>query len=318
MSAGGPRDRGATITVVGSANLDVVVPVTRHPRLGETVIGGDHYRATGGKGANQAVACARLGARTRFVGCVGDDDAGRTLARAMRDDGIDLEHLAVLSAVPSGLALIVVDEVGENTIVVSPGANARLGAQHVVAAAVGTADAVLLQLEVPLGAVVAAAEAARGVVVLNPAPAAALPPGLLHRTDVVVPNRGELALLAGADAEPESVDEVVDLARTLEGPRQIVVTLGSAGAVAIGAGYVEHVPARRVDAIDATGAGDAFCGALTVALTEGADLQTATRWATIAASLAVERRGAQPSLPTRQQLETVAGSGAAGISEDPT
>lgn len=318
MSAAPSASRRPTIVVVGSANLDVVAPVTRHPRPGETVIGGDHYHAPGGKGANQAVACARLGGRTRFVGCVGDDDPGRTLTHALRDDGIDVEHLEVLAGVPSGLALIVVDELGENTIVVSPGANARLGTEHVVSADIGDADAVLLQLEVPIEAVVAAAEAARGLVVLNPAPATVLPSALLQRTDVLVPNRGELAMLAGADAEPGSIDEVVDLARIVEGPERIVVTLGSDGALAIDSSQVVHVPARSVRAVDATAAGDAFCGALTVALTEGAALEAATRWATVAASLAVERRGAQPSLPTRQELEAVAGPGPVGTREDTT
>lgn len=308
MSAVPAARRRPTIAVVGSANLDVVAPVTRHPRPGETVIGGDHYHAPGGKGANQAVACARLGARTRFVGCVGDDDPGRTLIRALRDDGIDVEHLEVLAGVPSGLALIVVDELGENTIVVSPGANARLGTGHVAAADIGGADAVLLQLEVPLETVVAAAEAARGLVVLNPAPATALSSALLQRTDVLVPNRGELAMLAGADAEPGSIDEVVDLARTVEGPDRLVVTLGSDGALAIENGHVVHVPARPVQAVDATAAGDSFCGALTVALTEGAGLEAATRWASIAASLTVGRRGAQPSLPNRRELDEVTGS----------
>jgi ribokinase len=316
MTADAGAARPPSITIVGSANLDVVAPVTRLPRPGETVIGGDHYRATGGKGANQAVACARLGARTRFVGCVGDDDAGRTLARALRDDRVDVEHLRVLPGTPSGLALIVVDEVGENTIVVSPGANARLGPEHVAAAGLGTAEAVLLQLEVPIGAVVAAAEAARGLVVLNPAPATRLPAGLLHRTDVLVPNRGELALLAGADTEPEGIDEVVDLARTLEGPGRIVVTLGSAGAVTIEADHVRQVEARAVDAVDATAAGDSFCGALTVAMTEGADLEAATRWASLAASITVGRRGAQPSLPTRAELDGVGGSDAAWSRKD--
>lgn len=300
-------DGRPTIAVVGSINLDVVVPVNRHPRLGETVIGGDHYQVPGGKGANQAVACARLRAHTRFVGCVGDDEAGRRLLRALRDDGIDVEHLDVRSDTPSGLALIVVDEGGENTIVVSPGANARLEPDQVTAAGIGTADAVLLQLEVPLEAVAAAADAARGLVVLNPAPATPLPAALLQRTDVLVPNRGELAQLAGVDEEPRTVDEVVDLARVLDGPRRVVVTLGTDGVVALEGGNVLHVPARLVDAVDATAAGDSFCGALTVALTEGAALEAAVRWAAIAASLTVGRRGAQPSLPTREELDAVAG-----------
>lgn len=292
-----------TITVVGSANLDVVVPVQRHPDSGETVIGGDHYRAPGGKGANQAVACARLGATTRFIGCVGDDDPGRSLLGGLTGDDVDTTYLTVLPGSPSGLALIVVDSVGENTIVVSPGANARLGPEHIQPAAFTGSAAVLLQLEVPLEAVTAAAEVAEGLVVLNPAPAIMLPPALLDRTDVLVPNRGELALLAGAEAEPAGLDEVVELARSINGPSSVVVTLGKDGAVVVDRTAVRTVPAHAVEAVDATAAGDSFCGALVVALSEGASLEAATRWATTAAAITVTRRGAQPSLPTRQEVE---------------
>ena len=291
-----------TVAVVGSVNLDVVVPVDRHPRLGETVIGGDHYRAAGGKGANQAVACARLGAPTRFVGCVGDDDVGATLASALTDDAVDVTHLASLAGVPSGMALIVVDGTGENTIVVSPGANARLTSERVTAAPLAEAAAVLLQLEVPMPAVVAASSAARGLVVLNPAPATSLPDELLAGTDVLVPNRGELAVLAGVPTEPTTAGEVVDLVRGLRGPRQVVVTLGSDGALAVDGPTVTAVPAIEVEAVDTTAAGDSFCAALTVALIEGAALADATRWAVRAAAITVTRRGAQPSLPTRDEV----------------
>jgi len=291
-----------SIAVVGSANLDVVVPVRRHPRLGETVIGGDHYRATGGKGANQAVACARLGARTRFVGCVGDDEVGDTLRQALANDDVDVTDLAALEGVPSGLALIVVGVDGENTIVVSPGANDRLSTEHVVAARLGDAAAVLLQLEVPVPTVAAAAAAAEALVVLNPAPAATLPSELLHRVDVLVPNRGELATLAGSDREPRTIDEVVDLVGTLEGPSQVVVTLGADGALVVDGGRVVPVAAPVVEAVDATAAGDSFCAALTVALIEGADLARAARWASAVAAVTVTRKGAQPSLPRRTEL----------------
>lgn len=306
---GGCTMSDAVFIVVGSANLDVVVPVDRHPRPGETVIGSDHYRAAGGKGANQAVACARLGVSTGLVGCLGDDDVGATLRQALRDDHVDLTHLSSLDDTPSGLALIVVDRWGENTIVVSPGANARLSPEHVAAAPLRDAAAVLLQLEVPLAAVTAAATAAHGLVVLNPAPAAALPEALLRRTDVLVPNRGELALLAGAEGEPTTSDEVIDLVRTLHGPERVVVTLGSDGAVVVEPGTATHVAALPVAAVDATAAGDAFCAALTVALLEGAGLDAATRWATAAAAITVTREGAQPSLPTRGEVEAARGRG---------
>ena len=291
------------IAVVGSANLDIVVPVERHPGLGETVLGGDHYRATGGKGANQAVACARLGAPTRFIGCVGDDEVGATLTDALAADGIDLTHLARLTGVPSGLALIVVAPDGENTIVVSPGANARLSAAHVQASSLASAAAVLLQLEVPMPTVTAAVAAATGLVIVNPAPAAALPAAVSARADVLVPNRGELAVLAGASREPGGDDEVVDLVRMLATDASVVVTLGRDGALVVDGGEVTPVAARPVEAVDATAAGDSFCGALTVALTEGAALVAAARWAAAAAAVTVTRRGAQPSLPRRDELE---------------
>lgn len=299
MSATAPAP---SVVVVGSANQDIVVPVTRHPGLGETVLGGDHLRAGGGKGANQAVACARLGADTSFVGCVGDDDIGRALLRGLEVEGIDTRASHVLADTPSGIALIVVAEDGENTIVVSPGANAKLTPEHLPIDAIGRADALLVQLEVPVPAIEAAVAAARGLVVCNPAPAAPLPATLLAATDILVPNRSELAALAGGGQEPVTIDEVVDLARTLEGPGAIVVTLGVDGALVLADGDVHHVPAHRVVAIDATAAGDSFCGALTVARAAGADLVAATRQAVAAAAITVTRRGAQPSLPTRAEV----------------
>lgn len=293
----------SNIAVVGSANLDIVVPVRRHPRLGETVLGGDHYRAPGGKGANQAVACARLGAVTRFVGCVGDDDIGASLRQELIANRVDVTHLVTLADTPSGLALIVVDEQGENTIVVSPGANHRLSPAHVASAGLASSAAVLLQLEVPVPTVMAAAVAAQGLVVLNPAPATTLPPELLGRTDLLVPNRSELATLTGVDQEATTIDEVVDLTRTIEGPSQVVVTLGADGALVVQDGHVLHVPAPPVTAIDTTAAGDSFCAALTVAITEGARLEAAARWATTVAAVTVTRKGAQPSLPTRDEVQ---------------
>lgn len=294
------------ITVLGSANVDIIVPVDRHPRLGETVLGGDHYRAAGGKGANQAVACSRLGGPTRFVGCVGDDEPGRYLRAALADADVDVTDLTTLPDTPSGLALIVVDDRGENTIVVSSGANGRLRTDHLDAAGLVDGTALLLQLEIPIATVAWAVAAARGLVVLNPAPAAMLPRDVLERVDVLVPNRGELALLAGRETEPQSVDDVVELARSVRGPARVVTTLGADGAVAVDGDEVTVVAASPVQAVDTTGAGDAFCGALTVALVEGATLGAATRWASIAAGLAVTTRGAQPAMPTRTQVETAA------------
>ncbi len=307
-AAGRAAPQGA-VAVVGSANLDIVVPVDRHPRLGETVIGGDHVQVPGGKGANQAVAAARLGAPTWFVGRVGNDDPGRLLRAALEGDGVDVTGLGTDDTAPSGIALIVVGSDGENTIVVSPGANSRLDAAHVDDARqlVGDAAAVLVQLEVPITTVEAAVRAATGLVVCNPAPAATLPTEVLERVDVLVPNRSELATLAGAPSEPVSSEEVVAMARGLNGPASVVVTLGSDGALVLDGEQVVEVPAVPVDAVDATAAGDAFCAALTVRLVAGASLVDAARYANAAAALATTQQGAQPSLPTVAAVAAVVG-----------
>jgi len=304
-SGGRPVPR---IVVVGSTNLDIVVPVDHIPQPGETVVGGDHYRAPGGKGANQAVACSRLGAVTTFIGCLGDDDAGRTLRTALEGDRVDTTHVRQVAGAPSGIALIVVDGSGENTVTVSPGANARLLPDTLPEAEIEAAAALLVQLEIPLATATRAAELATGTVVLNPAPGRPLPDELLRNVDVLVPNRSELAVLSAAQ-EPERLEDVAALAQGLPGDARVVVTLGDAGAVVVDGDDLTHVPAHRVTAVDATGAGDTFCAALTVALTEGAELVDATRWAVVAAGLSVAGRGAQPSIPVRADVTEAIATG---------
>ncbi|MEN3281193.1 MAG: ribokinase [Solirubrobacteraceae bacterium] len=282
------------IALVGSINLDVVVGVDRHPVPGETVVGGDRKELPGGKGANQAVAAARLGATVRFVGRVGDDDAGRRLRDGLAAEQVDVAHVLVDPDAPTGMALIAVDGAGENTIVVSPGANSRVSAADVEAARDVLADATvtLAQHEVPEAAVAAAIAGAGGTVVVNPAPARPI----VAPVDVLVPNRGELEALAGRAGDP------VRLARGLDAARAVVVTLGAEGAVVVEGERVERVPAPTVDAVDTTGAGDAFCGALAQALDSGADLVEAARWAARAAAASVTRPGAQGGLPRRADL----------------
>lgn len=291
------------VVVVGSLNLDLVVPVARHPAPGETVLGGDYARHPGGKGANQAVAAARLGRRVAMIGCVGDDDAGRVLTSVLDANRVDTAGVRVVDGVPTGLALITVDDRAENAIVVSPGANARLSVDDVAIAGptIAGAAVVLLQLEVPDEAVTAAAQAAEGIVVLNPAPARPLPPALLARTDVLVANRTELALLADAE-EPADLDAVAALARALQSPSAVIVTLGADGALVVEGDSVAHVPAVQVTPVDTTAAGDAFCGALADALAGSSDLVQAAGWAARVAAVAVTRRGAQPSLPARNEV----------------
>jgi ribokinase len=282
------------IAVVGSINLDVVVEVARHPAPGETVIGGDRRELPGGKGANQAVAAARLGATVALVGRVGADDAGRRLRDGLAGEGVDVEHVLVDPEAPTGMALIAVDGAGENTIVVSPGANARVGAPDVEAArdVLASAAVTLVQHEVPEDAVAAAIAAAGGTVVLNPAPARRI----VAAVDVLVPNLGELEALAGRAGDP------VELARGLEAARAVVVTLGAEGAVVVDGDHAERVAAPRVEAVDTTGAGDAFCGALAQALDSGADLVEAARWAARAAAASVTRLGAQGGMPHREDV----------------
>ena len=276
------------IAVVGSINLDIVVEVERHPAPGETVLGGDRLELPGGKGANQAVAATRLGAQVAFVGRVGDDDAGRRLRDGLAAVGVDVTHVTVDPDAPTGTALIAVDRTGENTIVVSSGANARVSEADVEAARdmVAGAAVTLVQHEVPEDAVAAAIALGRRVV-LNPAPARPI----VAPVDVLVPNRGELEALAGRAGDP------VSLARSLDVARAVVVTLGSEGAAVISGSSVERIPAPRVDVVDTTGAGDAFCGALAQALDAGADLVEAARRAVGAAAESVTKPGAQGGLP---------------------
>jgi ribokinase len=295
----------AAIAVVGSLNLDLVVRVARLPGPGETVSGGDVFRNPGGKGANQAVAAARLGRGVAMVGRVGDDQAGRELLASLRADGVDTSHVRVVDGVSSGAAFITVSEDGENQIVVSPGANARLTPEDVAAAgaALRAAAVTLVQLEVPLEAVAAAVRAAGGRVVLNPAPVRALPSELLGEVDVLVPNRVELAQLAAAPV-PGTVEEAAGLAARLPA-RAVVVTLGADGALVVEQGRASHVSAVPVRPVDTTAAGDAFCGGLADALAAGTTLQGAVRWAVRVAAAACTRPGAQVSLPTPGEVRSL-------------
>lgn len=292
------------VAVVGSANVDLVVPVEVLPRPGQTVLGGDHLRAPGGKGANQAVAAGRLGRSVAMIGRVGDDDHGRLLLGSLGSAGVDTAHVRTTADVPSGIALITVETDGENTIAVSPGANARVTTEDVAAAAplLAAAAVTLVQLEVPLETVAAAIAAAGGTVVLNPAPAAELRSETMRQVDVLVPNRSELGVLAGTDT-PGTIEEAIAAARQLPGDLAVVVTLGADGALVLDGDVVEHVPACDVRAVDATGAGDAFCGGLADGLSRGLPLVDAVRWAVRVAGAATTRWGAQPAMPTPDEVE---------------
>jgi ribokinase len=271
------------VCVVGSANLDLVVTASRIPAPGETVLGHSYDEHAGGKGLNQAVAAARSGARTAFVGAIGGDDAGARLRQVLQADGIDDADVRTLDDIATGRALISVGDDGENSIVVIPGANAA-----VAVGSVPDARVVLAQLEIPLGSVADAfrlARASGATTVLNPAPAADLSDALLATTDIVIPNQHELALLGG----PERLLE--------RGPRAVVVTLGSDGAMWFSSTGATAIPPEQVVAVDTTGAGDAFCGAFCARLAAGDPMAEALGWAAAAGALATTQRGAVPSLP---------------------
>ncbi|MFF0307563.1 ribokinase [Streptosporangium sp. NPDC004379] len=289
------------VVVVGSVNADLVVHVARRPAPGETVIGSELATHPGGKGANQAVAAARLGARVAILGRVGSDGHGEFLREALRADGVDLGHL-IETPGPSGVALISVDAGGDNSIIVSPGANGLLTEDDITAAErlLSSAPVVCLQLESPLATVVAAARVASRVV-FNLSPPAVVPDELLEACDPLVVNQHEAALLLGSHADPvRQARELLSL-----GPRSVVLTLGADGAVVADAGEVTAVPSPRVEPVDTTGAGDAFTGALAWRLSQGDHLASATSFAVRVGAASVRLHGAQSSYPRVGDLETL-------------
>ncbi|GBE25231.1 MAG TPA: ribokinase [Actinobacteria bacterium] len=296
-----------SIAVVGSINHDIVVRVPRHPVPGETIMGSGHFTAPGGKGANQAVAASRLGATVAMVGAVGNDSIGADLLSGLSSDGVDCGHVRVVDDVGTGIALITLDDAGENSIVVSPGANGVVSVEDVTVDVVAAAAVVLIQQEIPPEAVAAAVMHARGTVILNPAPAREVSPEVLARVDVLVPNRSELAVLTGSP-EAKVRDEVVTQANLLPREGVVIVTLGGDGAMIIDGDDVTIVEPASVDVVDTTAAGDAFCAALAFGLASGWDIGRTVRWGALAGALATTRAGAQPSLPTSDTVMKFAAS----------
>ncbi|MFI1971848.1 ribokinase [Streptomyces cinnamoneus] len=296
------------VLVIGSANADLTVRVDRRPGPGETVLGTDLVENAGGKGANQAAAAARLGARTALLAKVGDDAFGEMVLDGQREAGTELRHVLVERGARTGTAMIVVGPDGDNAIVVSPGANSRLlpGDVTDARAAVAASAVVSLQLEIPpetVRAAVAVAGETGTRVVLNPSPVPeVLDPALLEAADPLVVNEHEARGLSGLDA-----GTAADWARALRarGARSVVVTLGAQGALALddAAGDPVAVPGVAVTAVDTTGAGDAFTGALATRLAAGADLADAARFAVRVGAVSVTRAGAQPSYPTAEELD---------------
>lgn len=278
------------VAVIGGLNMDLLVRVARLPAPGETVTGSEAVRGPGGKGGNQAVAASRLGARARMIGMVGDDPFGAELLANLVAQGVDVSGVGTADRA-TGMALIVVQADGENTITLSPGANAVLEPP-----AIGEVDVLLMNLEVPLEAVTAAAQSANGLRILNaaPFPKADLS-SLLQHVDVLVVNETEAAGLLGGPVEPTALLAL--------GPHTAVITLGAAGAIAATADGTFVAKGFSVDAIDAVGAGDAFCAALAVALGSAAPLDAALRRACAAGALATTRVGAQAALPTSAEVD---------------
>jgi ribokinase len=304
------------ILVVGSSNTDMIVNVPRLPHPGETVLGGEFATAAGGKGANQAVAAARAGGDVTLIACVGGDMFGQRALEGFARDGIHVEHVARSGRSPSGVALIFVSAEGQNSIAVAPGANALLSPADVrrAAGAFDGASALLMQLETPLRTVAEAARLARSqglAVILNPAPAQDLPGELLRRVSILTPNESEASALSGITVRDEASAAKAAAKLRQRGAGAVIVTLGARGAYVADAQTQQLVGGFKVKPVDTTAAGDVFNGALAVALGEGRSLLEATRFANAAAAISVTRRGAQPSAPTRREIERLLKTGRA-------
>jgi ribokinase len=293
------------ITVFGSINLDLIAGVERLPSPGETLPGGPFATAAGGKGANQALAARRAGAAVRMVGAVGQDGFAAPALALLREGGVDLAAVATV-AEATGIALILVDRRGENVIVVIAGANGTLDAARAEALPFAEGDVLLLQLEVPVPAIAAAARRARSAgakVLLNFAPFRADALGLLSDVTHLVVNETECALVAAALGFGDGAHEAQARAIAERTGATVVLTLGAEGVVAVDQGQVLRAPALRVEPVDTVGAGDTFCGYLATALEAGRDLQDALALAAAAGSLACTRSGAQPSIPMLAEVE---------------
>lgn len=294
------------IAVFGSLNMDVVVRVPRAPEAGETLQARELFTNPGGKGANQAVACARMGAAVAMVGCVGGDDFGAQLLEVLRADAIDVSHVRT-NGPTSGVAVILVDDNAENRIAIVAGANAQVATGDVEAARplLESAAITVLQLEVPLDAVIGAAAIAHGAgrqVLLNPAPFHPLPDEMWPLVDILVVNETEAAALS--DTVVDNIAAATCAAESMRhrGPATVIVTLGAEGAVLSNSSGSRHFPAHRVTAVDTTAAGDTFIGAFAAARVSGEDDEAAMRLALAAAALCVTRPGAQASIPHRREL----------------
>jgi ribokinase len=297
-----------TILVVGSANMDMVVEVDHFPKPGETILGRDFGMFPGGKGANQAVCCAKLDYHTCFMGKMGQDLFHQRLSQSMQEDGVDLRYTLTDPHESTGVALISVDQMGENQIIVASGTNMQLTPRDVESqrSAFEGTKAVLTQLEIPLPTVLRTAELAREykiMFILNPAPAQPLPDELLCLCDIITPNETELEILTGKSTNnPDSIEIAAKMLLT-KGVKNVIVTLGAEGALWVSACESRRFSTKKVQAVDSTAAGDAFNGAFVAALAGGEDIPQAIRMANRVATFTVTKRGAQTSMPTPFEVE---------------
>lgn len=299
---------GKKIIVIGSSNTDMVVKSPRLPKPGETILGGEFFLNPGGKGANQAVAAARAGGDVIFITRVGEDIFGKKAVSGFIKEGINTDYIFSDSSYPSGVALITVDNEGENSIVVAPGANMALTTGNIddISHVLKEADILLMQLEIPLKVVEHAAKIAAEnnvKVILNPAPGIGLPPQLFKYIHLLTPNETEAEIISGIEVKDERSGSRAAQKIHREGVNNVIITMGSKGALLCTGGECEMIPAPVVKAIDTTAAGDVFNGALTVALSEDKPLVEAIKFGSAAAAISVTRLGAQASAPHRDEIK---------------
>uniref|UniRef100_A0A7C3MKW1 Ribokinase n=1 Tax=Dictyoglomus thermophilum TaxID=14 RepID=A0A7C3MKW1_DICTH len=298
------------ITVIGSYNTDLVSKAPHLPKPGETILGGPFIMGPGGKGSNQAVCSARLGAEVYFIGCIGNDNFGKIAKDFLLKENVKVDYLKVTDKTHTGIALIIVDDkTGENMIVVAPGANMEVNIEQINAVKdiILSSDVVLLQLEIPIETISyvlnLVSNERKPLSILNPAPARKLDDKILGKADIVTPNRNELEIITGIKIETLEDVEKASIKMLSYGTKGVVVTLGKDGAFVVTENKRKHIPSFKVEAVDTTGAGDAFNGGLAVALSEGKDLISAVTFASAVAALSVTKMGAASSMPYREEVE---------------
>lgn len=294
------------IVVIGSSNTDLIATVKNFPTAGETIVGNSFLQVMGGKGANQAVAAHKMGGNVKFITCLGNDANGQNAIKYYKETGLDISSSLIVEDVSSGTAIILVDEMGENCIVITPGANKMLSPAyiHEIENDIEACDMVVLQMEVPYDTVKAVCEIAHKnhkKVMLNVAPACQLDSDIMPQIDILVVNETEAETISGEKIDVVGIEAVVD-SLLANGPGTVVLTLGKKGCLLKNEQVIYHIPAFKVVALDSTAAGDTFCGALAAELGRGHDWEEALRFATAASAICVTRMGAQPSIPTEKEV----------------